>query len=95
MNYVISQLPQHLFWDSDISKLDDIDDYEKIIVRAFERGDLEDMATVITFYGKGNCREVMTQAVYLQERAIIFASLFLSAPEKSFKALAAKQHHTI
>jgi len=95
MNYIVRQLPQHLFWESDISKLDDIEDYKKIIVRAFERGDLEDMATVMVFYGKGNCREVLTQAIYLEESAILFGSLFLSVPKEEFKSSYVKQYHLI
>lgn len=95
MNYIVNQLPAHLFWDSDISKLDDVEHYEKIIIRAFERGELEDMATVMAYYGKENCREVLIRSPYLQERAILFASLFLSIEKDLFLASKAKQHHLI
>ena len=95
MNEVVRQLPAHLFWDSDISKLDDVEDFEKIIIRAFERGDLEDMATVMAWYGKSNCKEVLTQAPYLTERALVFASAFLSVPEPAFKSFSVKQHHPL
>ena len=95
MNYIINQLPAHLFWESDMSKLDDVEHYEKIIIRAFERGDLEDMATVMAYYGKENCREVLTHSFYLPERAILFASLFLSVDKSLFISSKAKQHHLI
>jgi hypothetical protein len=95
MRYVVDQLPAHLFWDSDISKLDDVEHYEKIIVRAFERGDLEDMATVMAFYGKENCADVLKKAAYLQESAMLFASLFLGINKDEFAASSQKQFHAI
>jgi hypothetical protein len=95
MNFIINQLPAHLFWDSDISKLDDVEHYEKIIIRAFERGDLDQMATVMAGYGKNLCREVLTSAPYLMERALIFASLFLGASKNEFEASKAIQRHAI
>jgi hypothetical protein len=95
LNYIVNQLPAHLFWDSDLSKLDDVENYEKIIIRSFERGDLEDMATVMAYYGKEICREVLTCSPYLPERAILFASLFLSVDKSSFVSAKAKQHHLI
>lgn len=50
-----------------MSLLDDVEHYEKIIIRAFERGNLDDMATVVAYYGKGNCREALTKSYYLEE----------------------------
>ena len=95
MNYIVSQLPAHLFWDSDLTKLDDVDHYEKIIIRTFERGDLEDMATVLSYYGNEICKEVLTKANSLPERAIIFASNFLSLDEEVFMASHSKQHYPL
>jgi hypothetical protein len=95
MNYIVSQLPKHLFWDSDLARLDDVEHYEKIIVRAFERGDLDHMATVMAYYGKDICREVLIQAPYLMERAMIFGSIFLSVPPDAFHSSKVKQHHAI
>jgi hypothetical protein len=95
MNYIISQLPPHLFWDSDMSKLDDVEHYEKIIVRTFERGDLDDMATVMAYYGKDICRDTLMKATYLMERAMIFGSLFLGISIDAFPASKVTQHHAI
>ena len=95
MNYIIKQLPAHLFWDSDMAILDDLEHYEKIIVRSFERGDLEDMATVMAYYGKENCREVLKKSYYLQESAMLFGSAFLGIRKEEFQASNQKQHHTI
>lgn len=95
MQYIVKQLPAHLFWDSDISKLDDVEHYEKIIVRAFERGDLEDMATVMAYYGDNICREVLKEANYLPERAMVFASNFLSIDKKDFRSNLVTQHHPL
>lgn len=95
IRYIVEQLPAHLFWDSDLSKLDDLQHYEKIIVRAFERGDLEDMALVMAYYGEKICREVLMEANYLPERAMVFASNFLAIDESSFKSNLIVQHHSL
>lgn len=95
MNYIINQLPVHLFWDSDLTKLDDVEHYEKIIVRTFERGDIDDMALVIAYYGKKICSEVLKSAYYLQESAMLFGSLFLNIDKTSFEAVNRTQHHSI
>jgi hypothetical protein len=95
IRYIVDQLPTHLFWDSDLSKLDDLQHYEKIIVRTFERGDLEDMALVMAYYGKKICREVLKNASYLQESAILLGSLFLTIDKEDFKSSYKKQFHLV
>lgn len=95
MQYIIHKLPAHLFWDSDLTKLDDVEHYEKIIVRAFERGDLEDMATVMAYYGKKICTDVLKNANYLPERAIVFASNFLSIDKTDFRSNLVAQRHPL
>jgi hypothetical protein len=95
MKSLVSQLPTHLFWDSDISKLDDVEHYEKIIIRTFERGDIEDMATVIACYGNAICLDVLVNANYLPERAQVFASNFLPVGDREFKSNLVKQHHAL
>jgi hypothetical protein len=82
MNEIVKQLPAHLFWDSDISKLDDIEHYEKIIRRTFERGDLEDKASVMAYYGKEICADVLKSAFYLEESAQLYGSLFFPLTKK-------------
>jgi hypothetical protein len=94
-NYLVNQLPVHLFWDSDISKLDDVEHHEKIIIRTFERGDLEDMALVMAYYGEKICKEVLKNAFYLQESAILFGALFLTIDKGAFKASHQKQFHAV
>jgi hypothetical protein len=94
-NDIVRQLPAHLFWDSNISKLDDVEHYKKIIIRTFERGDLDQMATVMAYYGKEVCGEVLIESPYLMERAMIFGSLFLEIPKMAFCASGVNQHHAI
>jgi hypothetical protein len=95
MQYIVHQLPAHLFWDSDLNLLNDVEHYDKIIVQSFERGDIEQMALVIAYYGEELCREILKTAYYLPERAMLFASLFLSIEMRDFEASKVKQHHTI
>lgn len=95
MNYIVQRLPVHLFWDSDISKLDDVESHEKIIIRTFERGDLEDMALVMAYYGDEICVEVLKEANYLNESAMLFSTAFLGIRPDEFAASSKKQYHEI
>ena len=95
MNYIVNKLPAHLFWDSDLALLDDVEHYEKIIIRAFERGDLEDMATVMAYYGRDICKKVLKKAYYLHESAMLFGSAFLDIMPNEFDASTTNQHHEI
>jgi Family of unknown function (DUF6922) len=44
-------LPKYAFWDVDLDKLDMLKDKNFIISRMFERGKLDDVFSIITFYG--------------------------------------------
>jgi hypothetical protein len=95
IQYIVNKLPKHLFWDSDLSKLDDVEHYEKIIVRAFERGDLEDMALVMAYYGDELCAAVLKNSYYLPERAKVFGATFLNIKEGDYTTSAIVQHHAL
>jgi hypothetical protein len=95
MNYIINKLPKHLFWDSDMTLLDDVEHHEKIIIRTFERGDLEDIALVMAYYGREICSEVLQSADYLPERALIFATNFLNLSADQFRSKQATQYHAL
>ena len=95
MQYIIQKLPPHLFWDSDISKLDDVEHHEKIIVRTFELGDIDDIALTISYYGKEICSRVLKNAHYLRESAQLFGSAFLEINKKDFDSIHRIQHHLV
>jgi hypothetical protein len=95
MNYIVNKLPQHLFWDSDLSLLDDVEHHEKIIIRTFERGDLEDIALVMAYYGREICADVLISTEYLPERALIFATNFLDISSDQFRSSKARQYHAL
>ena len=94
-NYIVHKLPKHLFWDSDLSLLDDVEHHEKIIIRTFERGDLEDIALVMAYYGREICADVLKNAFSLNESAIIFASTFLGIAKADFEASKHEQHFAL
>lgn len=94
-NYIVNRLPKHLFWDSDLGLLDDVEHHEKIIIRTFERGDLEDIALVMAYYGREICADVLKNAFSLNESAIIFASTFLGIAKADFEASKHEQHFAL
>jgi hypothetical protein len=70
-------LPKTLFWDVDYDSLD----FEKyaswVIVRVFERGDVEDIRAVRRHYGDEKVREALTKAKFLPLKTIHLACAVL------------------
>ena len=55
----LGKLRKVLFWDTDISKIDWDRQSQAVIQRVFERGNLQEQAEIISFYGKDHVEEVL------------------------------------
>ena len=91
----IMQLSPRAFWDVDMSKMD----YEKnaayIIRKVFERGSLEDVLEVWTYYGDEKTKEALVTAPSLRHLTMIFASKLLKIPLSSFRCYTSKPSRKI
>ena len=54
----LGKLRKVLFWDTDISKIDWDRQSQAVIQRVFERGNLQEQAEIISFYGNERVNEV-------------------------------------
>jgi hypothetical protein len=78
-------LNRALFWDVDFDKLD----WEKyahwVIVRVFERGDVEDIRQVRRHYGDAEVKESLLNAKSIRLNRLHLAAAVIDEPVHKFK----------
>lgn len=84
-------ISKNLFWDVDISKIDDIQNKRLIIERVFTMGDLQDVTVVIQFYGLKTVKHELMNAGYLDNKTLSWVSNFFNIPKSKFKCFTKKQ----
>jgi hypothetical protein len=82
------KLNPSLFWDINISELSFEDSKDWIIERVFDRGSLDEVISVINYYGKENVKKTI-QAVptYLPNHTILLAKALFNLHFSDFKCL--------
>jgi hypothetical protein len=85
------KLDKKIFWDVDYDNLD----WEKyahwVIVRVFERGDVEDIRQVRRHYGDDLLREALTKTKWLPLKSIYLACAILDNELKDYRCYNEKQ----
>jgi hypothetical protein len=79
-------LPGYAFWDVKRENLDFSRDKRFIISRMFERGSLDDVLSVIGYYGKDDTGETLQTNKYLNRQGLFLAHALLGLPLQDFKA---------
>ena len=79
------KIPKRLFWDLDLSKIDEIQNRLIIIERVFSMGDIPDIRELIKFYGKTTIKKEIKNAGNHDNKTIAWASIFLNIPKSEFK----------
>ncbi|RDC56161.1 plasmid maintenance system antidote protein [Pedobacter chinensis] len=64
-----------LFWDTDINKIDWNEQYEAVIKRVFERGNIDEKMELLRFYGKDKILEITGSAEIENNQPIILPHL--------------------
>ncbi len=57
----MTKISRHIFWDSDLSKINWQSARRQIIQRAFEYGDEQTITEIIRFYGKSTVKQILIQ----------------------------------
>ena len=73
------------FWDVDIRNLDPDRSGRLIIERIFQMGNIEDIRTVIRYYGEKKILNVLCNLNYLDPKTLNFVSRLFKKPLKDFK----------
>jgi hypothetical protein len=86
-------LPGYAFWDVKRENLDFSKDKPFIISRMFERGNLEDVLSLVAFYGIDEARNILKSNKYLNRQGLFLAHSLLGLPLQDFKAYGTLKHH--
>lgn len=78
-------LPAHLFWDLDISRMDDDINKRLIIERVFCMGDLDEIKILMDYYGEEIVKKEIINAGQLDKKTLNWASDFLKIPKNMFR----------
>jgi hypothetical protein len=87
---LINKLNDHYFWDTDTSKIDVEASKRLIIQRVFSLGSLEDMRTVIAYYGEDIITEELARLNYLDPKTLNFVSILFDKPKEEFRCYTSK-----
>ncbi len=74
-----------IFWDVDFSTLDFVRYSNWVIVRVFERGDVEDIRQCRRYYGDEKVKEALLNAKYISGNRIHLASAVIDQPIQNFR----------
>jgi hypothetical protein len=74
-----------IFWDVDFDKLDYDNKKSWIIIRVFERGDVEDIRQCRRYYGDELVREALLNAKYIMQHRISLAAAVIDEPQENFR----------
>lgn len=86
-------LPRYAFWDVQRDTLDLAKDKQFIISRMFERGNLEDVFSLIAFYGVAEAGNTLKSNKHLNRQGLFLAHSLLGLPLQDFKAYGILKHH--
>lgn len=87
------RLPGYAFWDVDREKLDFSRDKQFIISRMFERGNFDDVVSLVAFYGRDEAGKTLKSNKYLNRQGLFLAHSLLGLPLQDFKAYGTFKHH--
>ena len=86
-NILKSSLGSHIFWDTDIQKLD-FDRYPAFtIIRVLERGSMKDIDEIIKYYGAEKVTETVTTIDTLLPRAVVLSKQLFHLSDDRFQCL--------
>jgi hypothetical protein len=88
----INDLSPHLFWDVKRDTLDAERNKRLIIERVIQRGNRNDLDKIISFYGKGEIREIMKSTMGLNPRDMAFVHVFFDLPLSEMRCYTQPQY---
>lgn len=86
---------QHLFWDTDITKLRPDNHAQAIIERVLERGSWEYIKEIIGYYGKPRIASAVRQARWFSAKTMHFASGYFNIPLNEMRCFTQRQSSPI
>ena len=85
------QLRRQLFWDVNYDTINWDEKYRFVIVRAFERGDIDDIRQVRRYYGDEKVREALLETKYISQNRIHLTAAVINEPIEKFRCYILRQ----
>ena len=84
-------LPNHLFWDTDIQSIDFNKNARFVIQRVIQKGSIDDWKTIKDFYGIGFIKREILLMRNLDAKTLNFFSVIFSVKKKNFRCYSIQQ----
>lgn len=88
---MLQQFTSSLFWDTDISKLSEVDHAGFIIQRICMLGTWKDWLLLKDNYGIEKIKAELIQARYIDQKTLNYFSLVLDIPKEKFRCYSFQQ----
>lgn len=85
------QLRKALFWDVNYDSIRWDEKFKFVILRVFERGDVEDIRQVRRYYGDELVKQALLQAKYIPEHRLHLAAAVINEPIEKFRCYISRQ----
>jgi hypothetical protein len=85
------QLSRELFWDVNYDMIDWDAKYRFVIVRVFERGDVEDIRQCRRYYGDKRVKQALLETKNLAQNRIYLAAAVIDEPIQNFRCYTLRQ----
>lgn len=82
---LLKNLDKRYFWDIDVALLDPEKSKQIIIERVFSLGDIDEINTVITYYGEDVTLNVLRNLNYLDPKTLNLVSKLFNEPREKFR----------
>ncbi|HRN41510.1 MAG: hypothetical protein KF732_04530 [Flavobacteriales bacterium] len=80
-----------LFWDVDLNQIDVNQYHDFIIVRIFERGDVEDIRQCRRFYNNSKIKSALLNTKHFLQNRLHLAAAIIDEPIEKFKCFTIQQ----
>jgi len=90
-NNMINNLSKHLFWDVDLSAIDQEKNSKYIISKVIQYGLFTDWKQILAFYGTEKITNTARQIKSLDKKTASFIALLTNTPKKSFLCYTTEQ----
>ena len=84
-------LTKQAFWDVDMDKIDYDKNSAHVIQKVFDRGSIDDIVSVLNFYGNEKIKLSLLGARYLMNNTMAFACILFGLNLEDFRCYKIKQ----
>lgn len=85
------ELDKNIFWEVNFEKIDYEKNADWVIVRVFERGDVQDIRNCRRFYGEEKIKFALINAKFLMLKTLYLASAVVQKPIEEFRCYKNRQ----